>query len=636
MSKELTPEEKEQFGLGGTSAPKTGSLTPEQIAKNLENQKNIQQAQETPKETASEQLPVEESEPEAQDEILDLDTAEESATAETKPEATVEESTEEESDIIDLDNVLDKAEHTYEIEKDTIAAAPNISLNTTESLEEQLAETEPENPEQEAAEQQAAVNKTEQMQDAAAEDKQHVRTFHKDVSQLKNTGNTAVTSQMLREAHQEEREKKAEIKAGSQIKTLSIFGAVLIVIAVGIIMYATRTKQPSTASLTPTTTVPSLLPADIQIPIDVTNALHFKIKSTLAETIAEQTEFKQLAHFYFGKASHGGGMLLSTGEFFNALDIEVPRTLLDATTDQFMFGTYTLQEPHPFLILPVTSFPKAQEAMAAWEGDMLRDLKDVFAIPTEYTEPEAFNSVFRHDIINNQHVQLLYTPIIETLEETFILETSTEEETIETPTLSDMEIFAQCITDSGATFFGADWCPHCTEQKEMFGELAAALLPYQECSSEENTSQTESCTLEGIEAYPTWEFSDGSRLTGSLPLETLAEETACVLPEEELVETEPNIENEGLLDEGLGNTEITNEEEQTETSDEDMGENETMEETVVEPQPQTLTQTQRVSNGENLTLLYTFINEYTLLIATDPVIIPEIVKRYTNRQIFLR
>ncbi|MFH1400946.1 MAG: hypothetical protein ABIH41_05485, partial [Nanoarchaeota archaeon] len=35
-----------------------------------------------------------------------------------------------------------------------------------------------------------------------------------------------------------------------------------------------------------------------------------------------------------------------------------------------------------------------------------------------------------------------------------------------TPALDD---FARCLTQSGATMYGASWCPHCNDQKEMFG-----------------------------------------------------------------------------------------------------------------------------------------------------------------------
>ena len=88
--------------------------------------------------------------------------------------------------------------------------------------------------------------------------------------------------------------------------------------------------------------------------------------------------------------------------------------------------------------------------------------------------------------------------------------------------------FAACIKDSGATFFGAFWCPHCQEQKSLFGRSARE-LPYTECSTPDGRGQLEHCIDEGIETYPTWESKDGERRTGVLSLADLAEFTGCQL-----------------------------------------------------------------------------------------------------------
>jgi hypothetical protein len=91
------------------------------------------------------------------------------------------------------------------------------------------------------------------------------------------------------------------------------------------------------------------------------------------------------------------------------------------------------------------------------------------------------------------------------------------------------DTFAQCVKDSGATFYGAFWCPHCQAQKKMFGN-SSKLLPYVECSTLDGKSQLPVCTDKKVQSYPTWEFADGSRLTGEVDLATLAEKTNCVLP----------------------------------------------------------------------------------------------------------
>jgi thiol-disulfide isomerase/thioredoxin len=89
---------------------------------------------------------------------------------------------------------------------------------------------------------------------------------------------------------------------------------------------------------------------------------------------------------------------------------------------------------------------------------------------------------------------------------------------------------AQCLKDKGAVFYGAFWCPHCQEQKKMFGN-SAKLLPYVECSQPDGKSQTQICIDKGVISYPTWEFADGSKLTGEQAPAILAEKAGCSLPQ---------------------------------------------------------------------------------------------------------
>lgn len=89
--------------------------------------------------------------------------------------------------------------------------------------------------------------------------------------------------------------------------------------------------------------------------------------------------------------------------------------------------------------------------------------------------------------------------------------------------------FATCLAREGAVFYGAFWCSHCQAQKKLFGS-SAKLLPYVECSTTDGRGQTQFCIEREIESYPTWEFADGSRLNGEIPLAQLAEKTLCELP----------------------------------------------------------------------------------------------------------
>ena len=83
--------------------------------------------------------------------------------------------------------------------------------------------------------------------------------------------------------------------------------------------------------------------------------------------------------------------------------------------------------------------------------------------------------------------------------------------------------FAQCLADKGAKFYGAFWCPHCQNQKRMFGSKSAKLLPYTECSTPDGKGTTQACIDAGVKSYPTWKFADGTELVGEIPLIQLAE-----------------------------------------------------------------------------------------------------------------
>lgn len=90
--------------------------------------------------------------------------------------------------------------------------------------------------------------------------------------------------------------------------------------------------------------------------------------------------------------------------------------------------------------------------------------------------------------------------------------------------------FAQCLADKGVKMYGAWWCPHCKDQKALFGS-AFKKVDYVECSPNQTKTMSQECKDAKIEGYPTWVLGDDSRLSGQQTFETLAEKSGCALPE---------------------------------------------------------------------------------------------------------
>jgi hypothetical protein len=87
--------------------------------------------------------------------------------------------------------------------------------------------------------------------------------------------------------------------------------------------------------------------------------------------------------------------------------------------------------------------------------------------------------------------------------------------------------FAQCLTDKGAVMYGAAWCPHCQEQKAVFGD-SFKFVKYVECPD-----NTQLCIDKGIQGYPTWLIGSSTKLEGfdkNKTMKDLSGATGCQLP----------------------------------------------------------------------------------------------------------
>jgi uncharacterized membrane protein/glutaredoxin len=85
-----------------------------------------------------------------------------------------------------------------------------------------------------------------------------------------------------------------------------------------------------------------------------------------------------------------------------------------------------------------------------------------------------------------------------------------------------VKALAEHLTKSDAKFFGASWCPHCQDQKKLFGS-SVKRIPYVECSpGGSQAPQAALCKEKDIRSYPTWVIN-GQRQTGVLTLDTLAQ-----------------------------------------------------------------------------------------------------------------
>lgn len=80
---------------------------------------------------------------------------------------------------------------------------------------------------------------------------------------------------------------------------------------------------------------------------------------------------------------------------------------------------------------------------------------------------------------------------------------------------------ARHLRDTGAKMYGAYWCPHCHDQKQLFGNPAVSDILYVECAADGRNPQPDLCRAANVQGFPSWQI-DGQLYAGTQPLQELA------------------------------------------------------------------------------------------------------------------
>ena len=96
---------------------------------------------------------------------------------------------------------------------------------------------------------------------------------------------------------------------------------------------------------------------------------------------------------------------------------------------------------------------------------------------------------------------------------------------------------AKTLNTMDAKMYGAYWCSHCFDQKEVFGkqvfnkdEASKFNIEYVECAKDGSNSQTKLCKSKEVPGYPTWEIK-GKLYPGEQELDELEDLVKSIMAE---------------------------------------------------------------------------------------------------------
>ena len=84
--------------------------------------------------------------------------------------------------------------------------------------------------------------------------------------------------------------------------------------------------------------------------------------------------------------------------------------------------------------------------------------------------------------------------------------------------------FAKFLSENNIVMYSAYWCPHCHDQKQLFGKEAVKELKIVECAKDGKDNEYELCQKKEISGFPSWEIN-GEIISGTRDLNELAIKT---------------------------------------------------------------------------------------------------------------
>ena len=91
-------------------------------------------------------------------------------------------------------------------------------------------------------------------------------------------------------------------------------------------------------------------------------------------------------------------------------------------------------------------------------------------------------------------------------------------------TTSEAPNVLEFLSEENIVMYSAYWCPHCHDQKQLFGKEAVKELKVVECAKDGKDNEYELCQTKGISGFPSWEIN-GEIISGTRDLNELVTKT---------------------------------------------------------------------------------------------------------------
>jgi len=263
-----------------------------------------------------------------------------------------------------------------ELEKNIQKIDPEILGSSLEKEKEAVVD--------QTADQEAAARKYVEERKKKQGRKVGIKTYRDYAAEELKKGGGTLTTMIVQEREKEREQKRHSVKNSKNL--LVTFLAVLFVCAgigiVGVSFVLVKNTQQAAQIRDGFIVAPKpLLSTDFRKELYIPEPNRARITRAVQSDIEETAiPIGSIKHMYLVQDGEDVPKVLTTsGQFFRAMDVQIPGALERAIDPLFMYGSYSSTGISPFLLFTVSSYATAYAELLKWEDDIIRDLEPMFA-----------------------------------------------------------------------------------------------------------------------------------------------------------------------------------------------------------------------------------------------------------------
>lgn len=236
-----------------------------------------------------------------------------------------------------------------------------------------------------------------------------MRTYFSDVQHVTTTSDPTTIATVFDTVHEEEQQKKQDKKFTTKSIFYGIGSLLFFAGAVFIVMFFVLPKFTSINLLQQNNqaNAPTLLPSDDHVVISFPVGIALLDSATkIKEALSSAYAFNSVVALHPLVPQGLGNRPLTSKQFLEILQIKAPLGFLGTLEESpYMYGIFSGAQNYPFMVLRVSAYDNAFSGMRIWEDTLIADVKNLFGLPEDALRMTYERAPFENVLWKNRMIR---------------------------------------------------------------------------------------------------------------------------------------------------------------------------------------------------------------------------------------